>query len=202
MHWSQIGRRSHHIFPSPPFTTTPNVVTLNTHVLSYSFWSLRSKMNITGLTSACFSKAGSFWMPQERSLCLPFPASRGHPPSLAHGPESHHLFSLCCYHHTFFYPVWLYCVPLIKTLVITLCLPIFVVILVAKLCLTLYDPMVYNLSDSSVHGISQARILRWGAISFSRWSSGPRDWSHVSCADRQIFTTEPLGKTAYLDNPV
>ena len=34
---------------------------------------------------------------------------------------------------------------------------------------------------SSVHGILQARILEWVAISFSRGSSWPRDWTHVSC---------------------
>ena len=33
---------------------------------------------------------------------------------------------------------------------------------------------------SSVHGILQARILEWVAISFSRGSSRPRDWSWVS----------------------
>ena len=33
---------------------------------------------------------------------------------------------------------------------------------------------------SSVHGISQARILEWVAISYSRGSSWPRDWTHVS----------------------
>ena len=40
---------------------------------------------------------------------------------------------------------------------------------------------------SSDHGISQARILDWVAISFSRWSCWFRDWSHVSCIDRQIL---------------
>ena len=34
---------------------------------------------------------------------------------------------------------------------------------------------------SSVNGISQARILEWVAISFSRGSSWPRDWTRVSC---------------------
>ena len=34
-------------------------------------------------------------------------------------------------------------------------------------CLTLCDPMDYNLSGSSVHGILQARILDWVAISSS-----------------------------------
>ena len=42
---------------------------------------------------------------------------------------------------------------------------------VAQLCLTLRDPMDCSLSGSSVHGISQARVLEWIAISFSRGSS-------------------------------
>ena len=41
--------------------------------------------------------------------------------------------------------------------------------------------------DSSVHGISQARILEWVAISFSRGSSWPRNWTCVSCIGRQIL---------------
>ena len=40
---------------------------------------------------------------------------------------------------------------------------------------------------SSVHGILQARILEWIAISFSRGSSPPRDWTRVSCIARQIL---------------
>ena len=39
---------------------------------------------------------------------------------------------------------------------------------VAQLCLTLCDPMDCSLPCSSVHGILQARILDWVAISFSR----------------------------------
>ena len=38
-------------------------------------------------------------------------------------------------------------------------------------CLTLCDPMDWSLLGSSVHGILQARILEWVAISFSRESS-------------------------------
>ena len=38
---------------------------------------------------------------------------------------------------------------------------------VAQLCLTLHDPMDGSLPGSSVHGIVQARVLEWGAISFS-----------------------------------
>ena len=42
---------------------------------------------------------------------------------------------------------------------------------------------------SSVQGISQVRILEWVAISFSRKSSQPRDWTHISCIGRQNFLT-------------
>ena len=47
--------------------------------------------------------------------------------------------------------------------------------LVTKSCLTLCDPMDCSQPGSSVHGISQARILEWVAISFSRGSSQPRN---------------------------
>ena len=43
---------------------------------------------------------------------------------------------------------------------------------------------------SSVHGFFQARLLEWTAISSSRGSSQPRDWTHmssVSCIGRQNF---------------
>ena len=40
-------------------------------------------------------------------------------------------------------------------------------------CLTLYNPVDYNLPGSSVHGILQARKLEWVAMSFSRGSSRP-----------------------------
>ena len=38
-----------------------------------------------------------------------------------------------------------------------------------------------SLQGSSVHGIFQARVLEWVAISFSRESSWPRDQTKVSC---------------------
>ena len=46
---------------------------------------------------------------------------------------------------------------------------------IEKSCLTLCDPMDCSLPGSSVHGIFQAEILEWVAISFSRGSSRPRD---------------------------
>ena len=51
---------------------------------------------------------------------------------------------------------------------------------VAQSCLTLCDSMDCSLTGSSIHGIFQARILEWAAISFSRRSSQPRDWTWVS----------------------
>ena len=51
---------------------------------------------------------------------------------------------------------------------------------VAQSCLTLCHPMdCRSLPRSSVHGIFQARVLEWVAISFSRGSSRPRDWTQV-----------------------
>ena len=66
--------------------------------------------------------------------------------------------------------------------------------LVAQSCLTLWDLMDYSLPGSFVHGISQAGILEWVAISFTGESSRPRNWTHVSCLASRFFTTEPPGK--------
>ena len=66
---------------------------------------------------------------------------------------------------------------------------------VAKLCLTLSDSMKCSLQSSSVHGISQARILEWIAISFSRGPSQPRDQTHVTCFGRRILSAEPAVNT-------
>ena len=44
-------------------------------------------------------------------------------------------------------------------------------VLVAQLCLTLYDPIDCSIPGSSVHGILQARILEWVAMPFFRGSS-------------------------------
>ena len=61
----------------------------------------------------------------------------------------------------------------------------------AQSCLTFRDPMGCSPTGSSVHGIFQARILEWVAMSYSRGSSPPRDWNHiswVSCIGRQILS--------------
>ena len=45
--------------------------------------------------------------------------------------------------------------------------------LVAQSCSTLWDPMACSSPGFFVLGVSQARILEWVAISFSRDSSDP-----------------------------
>ena len=44
----------------------------------------------------------------------------------------------------------------------------------------LCNPVDCSLPGSSVHEIFQARVLEWVAISFSRGSSWPREWTQVS----------------------
>ena len=58
---------------------------------------------------------------------------------------------------------------------------------VAQSCPTLRNPVDCSLPGSSLHGILQARILEWVAISFSRGSSQPRDQSWVSCIAGRHF---------------
>ena len=52
----------------------------------------------------------------------------------------------------------------------------------------LCNPMDFSPPCSSTHGIFQARVLEWIAFSFSRRSSGPRDWAQVSCTAGRFFT--------------
>ena len=65
---------------------------------------------------------------------------------------------------------------------------IIVKVLVAQSCWTLCDPMDCSPPGSSVHGISQARILERVAISFSKESSLPRNWTQVSCSAGRFFS--------------
>ena len=51
---------------------------------------------------------------------------------------------------------------------------------------------------SSVHGISQAGILEWVAISSSRGSARHRDWTHVSCIAGRFFTTRKAHESLLL----
>ena len=56
-----------------------------------------------------------------------------------------------------------------------------------QLCPTLCNPTNCSLPDSSVHGILQAGIVEWVAISFSSRFSQPKDQTQVSCIGRRIL---------------
>ena len=67
---------------------------------------------------------------------------------------------------------------------------------------TLFNPMDCSPPGSSVHGIFQARVLEWVAISFSRGSSQPRDRTWVSCiVGRCFLPSEPPGKPMQCRRP-
>ena len=59
---------------------------------------------------------------------------------------------------------------------------------IAQSCPTLCDPMDCSLPGFLVHGIFQARVLEWVAISFSRRSSWPRDRTQISRVVGRHFT--------------
>ena len=59
--------------------------------------------------------------------------------------------------------------------------------LVTKMCVTLCNPIHCSLQGSFPHGISQARILEWVAVPFSRGSSQPRDQTHIPCIGRPVL---------------
>ena len=67
-------------------------------------------------------------------------------------------------------------------------------VLYAESCLTLCDPMNHSQPGSSVHGIFQARILEWVAISFSRVSSQPKNWTWSTAFQADSLPPEPPQK--------
>ena len=58
----------------------------------------------------------------------------------------------------------------------------------SRLVMSWWPHALYSPPGSFVRGISQARILEWVAISFSRASSWPRDQTQVSCIAGRFFT--------------
>ena len=61
----------------------------------------------------------------------------------------------------------------------------------------LWDPVEYSPPGSSVHGVSQARVLEWVAISSSRGPSRPRDGTGVSstrCTGRRAPHLSHVGR--------
>ena len=59
---------------------------------------------------------------------------------------------------------------------------------ITQSCPTLCNPIDCSLPGSSDHGIFQARVLEWVAISFSGGSSQPRDRTQVFCIASRLFT--------------
>ena len=64
---------------------------------------------------------------------------------------------------------------------------------IAQVCLTVCDPIDCSLPGSSVHGISQARILAWVAISFSSGSSRPGIKPKSPTLEADSLPSEPPG---------
>ena len=63
------------------------------------------------------------------------------------------------------------------------------------------DPVDCSLPGFFVQGILQARIPEWVAISFSKGSSQPRDWTQVSCiADFTDWATREAHCTLHFAN--
>ena len=62
---------------------------------------------------------------------------------------------------------------------------------VSQSCLTLLSHGLRSLAGSSGHGILQARVLEWVAISFSRGSFLPRDRTQASASQADSFSTKP-----------
>ena len=67
----------------------------------------------------------------------------------------------------------------------------------AQSCPTICDRMDCSLPGSSVHGILQAKILKWVAISSSRGSSRSRDQTHISYTGRRILYHWAMRKAQY-----
>ena len=67
-------------------------------------------------------------------------------------------------------------------------------VLVTQSCLTLCDPMDCSLPSSSDHGFSQARILKWVAISSFRGSSWPKIEPRPPALQAVSLPSEPPGK--------
>ncbi|CAI9162084.1 unnamed protein product [Rangifer tarandus platyrhynchus] len=79
-------------------------------------------------------------------------------------------------------------------LIVCICTMGLVVAVFVKSSPTLCNPVDCSLPASSVHGIFQARILWWVAISPSTGTSRLRDRTCISCLAGRFFTTDPPGK--------
>ena len=73
---------------------------------------------------------------------------------------------------------------------------------VAQMCPTLCDPVDWSPPGSSIHGIFQARVLEWVAISFSRGSSWPSAEELFNVPKRKEAVTWFMEKYIYKTNLV
>ena len=71
--------------------------------------------------------------------------------------------------------------------------PMLLLLLAAQSCPTLCSPRDCRPPGSSVHGILQARILEWVAMSSSAESSRPRDRTQVSCTAGTLYCLSHQG---------
>ena len=71
---------------------------------------------------------------------------------------------------------------------------------VAQPCPTLCDPMDCSKPGSSIHGISQARILEWIVNSFSRGFPQTRDQTRSPALWADALPSEPSGNHIPLGN--
>ena len=95
-------------------------------------------------------------------------------------------FHLCIVLNSFIYSILVLNCSSVSFFVVCCCL-------VAKSYL-FCDPMDSSSPGSSIHGVSQARILEGVASSFSRGSSRPRERTCISCIAGGFFIPEPQGK--------
>ena len=84
--------------------------------------------------------------------------------------------------------------PCARSLLVICFIYFFVVVYLLSHVWLFFDPVDRSPPGYSVHGISQARILEWVAISFSRASSPISDLTHVSYISGGFFSTEPPRK--------
>ena len=99
--------------------------------------------------------------------------------------EDRHCWSVCPDAQAVCMAAWTWCPPP---------LALKVQVSFAQLYLTLYDLVDCSPPGSSVHGISQARILEWVAVPFSRGSSRPRIEPESSALQADSLPLELPGK--------
>ena len=75
-----------------------------------------------------------------------------------------------------------------------LCVPFVSIVSLLSLAWLFCDSVDYRPPGSSIHWISQARMLEWITISFSRGPSQPRDWTRLTYITGRFFTPEPPAK--------